>query len=86
MPEDSKSILLSDNNVYSNGTTVTAASVDATITNNSRNYRKIIGLQRQPYIYGDSNALDNMGIQLNAPSAGSNGNGNVTYFLRIKVI
>ena len=71
--------------VYSNGNTVTAASVNATIANNNRNYRKIIGLQRQPYVYGDSNALDTMGVQLNAPSASNNGSGNVTYFLRLKV-
>jgi hypothetical protein len=71
--------------VYSSGNTVTAASVDATIANSNRNYRKIIGLQRQPYVYGDSNALDNMGVQLNAPSASNQGSGNVTYFLRLKV-
>ena len=71
--------------VYSNGATVTAASVDATIANSNRNYRKIIGLQRQPYIYGNSSALATMGVQLNAPSASNNGSGNVTYFLRLKV-
>jgi hypothetical protein len=71
--------------VYSQGSTVTAASVDATITNSSRGYRKIIGLQRQPYIYGNSSALSTMGVQLNAPSASNNGSGNVTYFLRLKV-
>ena len=71
--------------VYSGGSTVTAASVDATITNSARGARKIIGLQRQPYIYGASFALSTMGVQLNAPPASNNGSGNVAYFLRLKV-
>ena len=71
--------------VYAGGTTVTAASVDATIANSDRGYRKIIGLQRQPYIYGNSSALATMGVQLNAPSASNNGSGTVVYFLRLKV-
>ena len=71
--------------VYAGGTTVTAASVDATIANSDRGYRKIIGLQRQPYIYGNSFPLATMGVQLNAPSASNNGSGTVVYFLRLKV-
>ena len=67
------------------GAKITAASIDATVANTSRDKRKVLGLERKPYVYGNSYGLDNMAIQLNAPSASNSGSGSVAYFLRLKV-